>query len=131
MLITINIRNKCFVRQEAFSVIFSTDCIVVLFDLICKSYLIWLNCNKKVLILVIFFVSFFYGAALSSYQNIVRRFVLFTVPPLLLPFQTRYPTYCPAEYFPGLIRKLEIRVSSISQILSQESEAYFQPSQTL
>ena len=48
-----------------------------------------------------------------------------------LPFQTQHPTYCPAEYFPGLIRKLEIRVSSISQIFSQESEAYFQPSQTL
>ena len=48
-----------------------------------------------------------------------------------LPFQTRYPTYCPAEYFPVLIRKLAIRVSSISQSLSQESEAYFQPIQTL
>ena len=49
----------------------------------------------------------------------------------VLPFQNRSPTYFPAEYFPGLISRLATRVNSISQILSQESEAYFQPSQTL
>ena len=49
----------------------------------------------------------------------------------VLPFQNRSPTYFPAEYFPGLISRLATRVTSISQILSQESEAYFQPSQTL
>ena len=49
---------------------------------------------------------------------------------LAMSFQNRCPTYFPAKYFPGLICRLGTRVSSISQILVQKSEAYFQPSQT-
>ena len=38
----------------------------------------------------------------------------------LVPFQNRYHTYFPAEYFLGLICRLGTRVSSIFQTLSQK-----------
>ena len=48
----------------------------------------------------------------------------------LSSFQKRCHTYFLAEYFLGLICKLETRVITLFKTLSKKQEAYFQPIRT-